>query len=47
MARITGERAWKIIVEKVNRIMKKPVPMRRRRNYDRPKWMSTGILFIL
>jgi hypothetical protein len=44
LARMTVEAAWQAFNDKVTNLVKKHVPERRRRNRNRPPWMSREIL---
>jgi hypothetical protein len=39
-----AEIAWKTFTDKVNGLIERHVPRRRRRNHKRPKWMNVYIL---
>jgi hypothetical protein len=44
LADMPTELAWNTFAEKVKHLMDKYIPCRRRRNQNRPKWMSTEIM---
>jgi hypothetical protein len=44
LAGLSAEQAWTVFSDKVNRLVKEYVPARRRRNQNRPAWMTREIL---
>ena len=41
--RLDADSAWNVLKEKINKLVEKHVPSRRRRNHDRPGWLNQNI----
>ena len=42
--RLDADSAWNVLKEKINKLVEKHVPSRRRRNHDRPGWLNQNIV---